>query len=114
MDAKYNWLIDNAAIRVTLNTVALALWIAMAVGLLELASKLNERCTPRESSRALTRHPVGALPPPDGNAKPTPSTRPGTTLKTAPGIASATARASAGGIMSCSRCTTSAGVCRPF
>ena len=41
MDAKYNWLIDNAAIRVTLNTVALALWIAMAVGLLELASKAS-------------------------------------------------------------------------
>jgi hypothetical protein len=40
MDAKYNWLIDNAAVRVTLNTVALALWIAMAVGLLELASKI--------------------------------------------------------------------------
>ena len=39
MDAKYNWLIDNPTIRVTLNTVALALWLAMAVGLLELASK---------------------------------------------------------------------------
>ena len=40
MDAKYNWLIDNAAVRLTLNTVALALWLAMAVGLLELASKV--------------------------------------------------------------------------
>ena len=39
MDAKFNWLIDNAAVRVTLNTVALAVWIAMAVGLLELASR---------------------------------------------------------------------------
>jgi hypothetical protein len=39
MDAKYNWLIDNAAIRVTLNTVALVLWGALAVGLLDLASK---------------------------------------------------------------------------
>jgi hypothetical protein len=39
MDAKYNWLIDNAAVRVTLNTVAFALWIAMAVGLLELATR---------------------------------------------------------------------------
>jgi hypothetical protein len=40
MDAKYNWLIDNVTIRVTLNTVAFALWIATAVGLLEIASKL--------------------------------------------------------------------------
>lgn len=40
MDAKYNWLIDNGAIRVTLNTVAFVLWIAVAVGLLELASKV--------------------------------------------------------------------------
>jgi hypothetical protein len=39
MDAKYNWLIDNGVIRVTLNVVAFALWIAMAVGLLELASR---------------------------------------------------------------------------
>jgi len=39
MDAKYNWLIDNGTIRVALNTVALALWIALAVGLLELATK---------------------------------------------------------------------------
>jgi hypothetical protein len=40
MDAKYNWLIDNAGVRITLNMVALALWIAMSVGLLELAVKL--------------------------------------------------------------------------
>jgi hypothetical protein len=40
MDAKYNWLIDNGPIRLTLNTVAFALWIAMAVGLMELATKL--------------------------------------------------------------------------
>ena len=40
MDAKYNWLIDTGAVRLTLNTVALALWAAMAVGLLELASKV--------------------------------------------------------------------------
>jgi hypothetical protein len=40
MDAKYNWLIDNAAVRLTLNTVALALWMAMCVGLLELAVKV--------------------------------------------------------------------------
>ena len=40
MDAKYNWLIDNGAIRVTLNTVAFALWIALSVALLELAVKI--------------------------------------------------------------------------
>ena len=40
MDAKYNWLIDNVTVRVTLNTVAFALWIATAVGLLEIAAKL--------------------------------------------------------------------------
>jgi len=40
MDAKYNWLIDNGAIRLTLNTVAFALWIAMAVGLMELAVRI--------------------------------------------------------------------------
>jgi hypothetical protein len=40
MDAKYNWLIDNVAIRVTLNTVAFALWIATAIALLEVAAKL--------------------------------------------------------------------------
>jgi hypothetical protein len=39
MDAKYNWLIDNGAVRVTLNTVAFALWIALAMGILELAAK---------------------------------------------------------------------------
>ena len=40
MDAKYNWLIDNVSIRVTLNTVAFALWMAAAVALLEVATKL--------------------------------------------------------------------------
>ncbi len=40
MDAKYNWLMDSMAIRITLNTLALALWIAMSVGLLELAVKV--------------------------------------------------------------------------
>jgi hypothetical protein len=40
MDAKYNWLIDNVAVRVTLNTVAFALWIGTAIALLELATKL--------------------------------------------------------------------------
>jgi hypothetical protein len=40
MDAKYNWLIDSATIRLTLNTVALAIWIALSVGLLELAVRV--------------------------------------------------------------------------
>jgi hypothetical protein len=40
MDAKYNWLMDNTAIRITLNTVALALWVATAVAILELAVKI--------------------------------------------------------------------------
>ncbi len=40
MDAKYNGLIDSAAVRLTLNTVALALWIATMVGLLQLAVKV--------------------------------------------------------------------------
>ena len=39
MDAKYNWLIDNLAIRIALNTAALALWVAVSVGLLEFATK---------------------------------------------------------------------------
>ena len=40
MDAKYNWLIDNGPVRLALTTVAFALWMAMAVGLIELATKL--------------------------------------------------------------------------
>ena len=40
MDAKYNWLIDNAAVRLTLNTMAFALWVAASVGLLVAATKL--------------------------------------------------------------------------
>ncbi len=40
MDAKYNWVIDNGAIRLTLTAVAFAVWIAMAVGLMELAAKI--------------------------------------------------------------------------
>ena len=40
MDTKYNWLIDSAAARITLNATAFALWMAMALGLLELAVKV--------------------------------------------------------------------------
>ena len=39
MDAKYNWLIDSPSFRVTLNTVAFALWMATAVALLEVATR---------------------------------------------------------------------------
>jgi hypothetical protein len=39
MDAKYNWLIDSTSVRVALNTMAFALWMATAVALLEVASK---------------------------------------------------------------------------
>ena len=40
MDAKYNWLIDNGEVSLTLTAVAFALWIAMTVGLMELAVKI--------------------------------------------------------------------------
>jgi hypothetical protein len=40
MDAKYNWLIDNAAVRLALNTMAFALWVAASIGLLVAATKL--------------------------------------------------------------------------
>ncbi len=40
MNANYNWLMDNVAIRVTLNTVAFALWMAATVGILAAAVKL--------------------------------------------------------------------------
>ena len=40
MDAKCNGLIDNIAMRLALNAVAFAVWIAMAVALLELAVKV--------------------------------------------------------------------------
>jgi len=41
MDAKYNWLIDNGAVRVALNVVGLALFIATAFGIMELAAKAS-------------------------------------------------------------------------
>jgi hypothetical protein len=40
MNSKYNELIDHMAIRVSLNTVAFALWLVMAMALLELAVKV--------------------------------------------------------------------------
>ena len=39
MDAKYNWLIDNGSVRVALNTVAFALWMAAALAVLQIATK---------------------------------------------------------------------------
>jgi tRNA threonylcarbamoyladenosine modification (KEOPS) complex Pcc1 subunit len=40
MDAKWNWLIDNIALRATINTAVFALWIAASIGILEIAAKL--------------------------------------------------------------------------
>ena len=37
MGAKYNWIIDNTAIRVGLNVVAFAAWAGTAIFLLSLA-----------------------------------------------------------------------------
>ncbi len=37
---KMSWVIDNVAIRVSLNVLAWAAWIAFTVGVLELASKI--------------------------------------------------------------------------
>ena len=37
MDAKYNYLIDNTAVRLTLIVAGFSLWLAAAVGLLVVA-----------------------------------------------------------------------------
>jgi hypothetical protein len=39
MSEKMNWVIDSVPIRVTLNVLAWAVWVACAVGVLEIASK---------------------------------------------------------------------------
>ncbi len=39
MDANWNWLIDNVPVRVALNSIAFALWIAGTVGVLEFAAR---------------------------------------------------------------------------
>jgi hypothetical protein len=36
MGTEYNWVIDNTSIRVALNTVAFALWVALAIAVLAL------------------------------------------------------------------------------
>ncbi len=36
MGAEYNWIIDNTAIRMTLNILAFAAWAALAVAVLAL------------------------------------------------------------------------------
>jgi len=38
MDAKWNWVIDNALVRATINCAAFALWVAASVGILALAA----------------------------------------------------------------------------
>lgn len=40
MDGKWNWAIDNFAIRVTINTLGFVLWLALSVGILEAAIRL--------------------------------------------------------------------------
>jgi len=37
MDAKYNWLIDNMTVRLTMVAVAFAAWLAASAALLTLA-----------------------------------------------------------------------------
>jgi hypothetical protein len=39
MDSKWNWFIDSVPLRVALNTFAWCMWIAVAVGVLEFASR---------------------------------------------------------------------------
>lgn len=39
MSEKMNWIIDNVPIRVTLNVLAWAAWVAFTVGVLEVAAK---------------------------------------------------------------------------
>ena len=34
MDAKYNWIIDSVGVRVTINVVAFAVWLAASIALL--------------------------------------------------------------------------------
>ncbi len=37
MDAKYNWMIDNFAIRVAVNSMGFVMWLAASVALLAFA-----------------------------------------------------------------------------
>ena len=39
MDAKWNWVIDNVALRATINTAVFALWVAATIGILDIAAK---------------------------------------------------------------------------
>lgn len=39
MSAKWNWAIDNMAIRVTANVLAFAAWFAAAVTIMEVAAR---------------------------------------------------------------------------
>ena len=40
MDARYNWAIDNVGVRVALNTLAFALWVAVTLGVMEVGARL--------------------------------------------------------------------------
>lgn len=39
MSAKWNWAIDNMAVRMTANVVAFSLWLATAVAIMEAAAR---------------------------------------------------------------------------
>ncbi len=39
MSGKWNWAIDNFAIRVAVNTLAFAIWLASAMAILQFAVK---------------------------------------------------------------------------
>jgi hypothetical protein len=39
MDAKWNWVIDNVALRAIINTAVFALWVAATVGILDVGAK---------------------------------------------------------------------------
>jgi hypothetical protein len=39
MEAKYNWMIDSAPIRIAINAAAFAVWFGAAFGLMLIAAK---------------------------------------------------------------------------
>jgi len=39
MEAKYNWIIDSAPIRIAINIAAFAVWFGAAFGLMSMAVK---------------------------------------------------------------------------
>jgi hypothetical protein len=39
MSAKWNWAIDNVAVRMTANLLAFGIWLAAAVAIMEVAAR---------------------------------------------------------------------------